>query len=369
MRIAYDYQIFWAQRYGGISRYFYELATHISKLEHADVRCSIHAPVYQNRYISRDYFELDTFGIRCDISKQLSYKLGVATNRLLSPLTLNLWSPSLVHETYYSGISVAPSSISTVLTVFDMVHELFPSFFKSSDDTATRKKRAIDRAEHIICISENTKRDLLRLLDVDEHKISVIHLGYSPSSIGKHSFEYTSRPFILFVGQRSGYKNFKGLLSALRMIPSITQNIDFVCFGGGPFTKEEYVEMDNAKLKRVSVKNIQGDDDDLVLLYRNALFLVYPSLYEGFGLPLLEAMANDCPVVSSNTSSLPEVAGDAALYFDPSSPESIADSVTTAYIDETLRLELISRGRSRVNEFSWNRCASETLSLYRRISQ
>jgi glycosyltransferase involved in cell wall biosynthesis len=227
----------------------------------------------------------------------------------------------------------------------------------------------VERASHIICISESTKNDLINFFKVDESKISVIHLGLEEQFAHSNysSLKMCDTNFLLYVGLRGGYKNFNKFIIAFTSSKILVQNFKIICFGGGEFGKEERQFLIEKGLSDKNISQISGDDQDLARLYQKASALVYPSLYEGFGLPPLEAMAYNCPVICSNTSSIPEVVGDAAEMFDPYDVESIQDAIERVVLDNSVRNDLMSRGKERVKLFSWDRCARETLDVYRRV--
>jgi len=276
------------------------------------------------------------------------------------------WNPDLVHETYYSPAPFICAK-PTVVTVFDMIHELYPGDFPLHDNTSRHKKMAVERADHVICISESTRSDLIRLLGVPEHKASVVLLGFDPSLAGQQGTPYrtqSGRPFILYVGLRGGYKNFDCLIQTMGCSVRLRRDFDLVAFGGGAFTPTEMSSIANAGLEVDHVVQLGGDDNCLGALYRAARVFVYPSLYEGFGIPPLEAMANNCPVICSNTSSLPEVVGEAAELFTPSDGDALRAAIErVAYSDDAVaKLRLL--GSDRVQRFSWQKCAADTLQIY-----
>jgi glycosyltransferase involved in cell wall biosynthesis len=285
----------------------------------------------------------------------------------LSKWTVSCWKPDIVHETYYASNSVAKKNI--VLTVYDMIHEIFPDLFSSSDSTSVLKKQAVERASHVVCISEKTKNDLINFFKVDESKISVIYLGLEElfTQSNYFSLKMCNAHFLLYVGLRGGYKNFNKFIIAFTSSKILVQNFNIICFGGGEFNKEERQFLIEKGFSDKNISQISGDDQDLARLYQKASALVYPSLYEGFGLPPLEAMAHNCPVICSNTSSIPEVVGDAAGMFDPYDVESIKNAIERVVLDNSVRNDLITRGKERVKLFSWDRCARETLDVYRRV--
>ncbi|WP_103035918.1 glycosyltransferase family 4 protein [Castellaniella caeni] len=368
MKVAYDQQIFAAQRFGGISRYFFELIRHLPELEGASVQCRVFSPLYINNYLSNSDSRFRVSGLFMPALKNTGV-IRRTLNDFLVPYLLRGWGPDILHETYYAERSASIKNCRTVITVYDMIHELFPGFFVNDLSTLRRKKAAIDRADHIICISENTKNDLVRLYDVPVDKMTVVHLGFALVKSPAKDIIIPNRPYILYVGSRGGYKNFDRMLEAYRQSPRLHQNYDLVAFGGGGFSPSEKSKIATLGFDDVQVRQVSGDDAVLGVYYKNASLFVYPSLYEGFGIPPLEAMAFGCPVACSNTSSIPEVVGNAASLFDPYDVASIADVMMSVIDDSVLQEELRRNGAARIQLFSWRRCARETLQVYQRILQ
>ena len=362
MRVAYDHQIFALQQYGGISRYFIELAIHLSSLKDIVDGVKIISPFYINEYLKAAAPALNYMGTRLPAIRRTG-RLYNKINELLAPGFHREFMADILHETYYSQRSMATNKNKVVLTVYDMIHEIFPDQFLARDATGRSKKIAVQRADHIICISEHTRRDLIRLLDVDPARTSVVHLGFSLMAQPQFSTNGPPRPYLLYVGQRSGYKNFDKLLAAYAASPALHRSYDLVAFGGGVWTASERKSIGELSLDG-RVKQIQGGDGALADLYANAAVFVYPSLYEGFGIPPLEAMSFGCPVACSQTSSIPEIVGDASIFFDPNSAESIVRAIETIVNDQVLARDLVARGRKRIQLFSWDRCAQETLAVY-----
>lgn len=363
MKIAYDYQIFSSQRYGGISRYFFELANRLACYDDGKIECLINSPVYVNKYLRCSGNNLKVNGIPLPAIPRTG-RFRNLINRLFSPLAYKRSLPDIVHETYYSPKSVSPPGCPNVLTVYDMIHELYPEHFSPGDKTKEYKKIALERADHIICISDNTRNDLIRFLAVPQDKISVVHLGFTLAHNNVAKLSRQTRPFLLYVGSRGGYKNFEGLLSAYASRSELRDNFDLVAFGGGPLKPLELEVIKRLHVPFEQIHYIAGDDSVLSSLYQQAAVFVYPSLYEGFGIPPLEAMSLDCPVACSNTSSIPEVVGEAAIQFNPRDTDAIADSLVKLLSSKTLRNTLIKRGRDRIKMFSWDKCAMETLNIY-----
>lgn len=366
MKIAYDYQIFSIQRYGGISRYFFELANHLTGSDDGMIECLINSPLYVNKYLRFSNHHLKINGISAPTIPKTE-RIRSSINRRLSQLAFKRWHPDIFHETYYSPKSVSPPGSRIVVTVYDMIHELYPEFFPLSDRTKEYKKIAVERADHIICISDNTRNDLVRILGVSRNKISVVHLGFELAHNKVAKLPEQKRPFLLYVGSRNGYKNFKGLLYAYASRSELRDKYDLVIFGGGSLKQHEVEMIQSLHLPFEQIRQLSGDDGVLEGLYKQAAMFVYPSLYEGFGIPPLEAMSFSCPVACSNTSSMPEVVGDAAIQFDPSDTESIADALVNLSSDLALQRSLIDCGRLRVGSFSWHQCAMQTLDVYKAL--
>ena len=364
MRIAFDHQIFCRQSYGGISRYIVEIANEMSSYN--DV--AIFSPVYVNEYLDNLSDKIMLSGIkvpRFPYTGSLYSHLG----DILSPLMIRKFRPNIVHETYYSSHKSYPKDARIVITVHDMIHEILPQFFRSWDNTSQHKKTTILRADHIICVSENTKNDLMNFFDVKSEKITVVPHGFSFKKVTAHRNEFQiniNRPFILFVGDRSKYKNLYNFLKAFSS-SRLLKEFNVVFFGGGYATDDDISLLRSLNIPRDCISFVSGDDDALQLHYKMASFFVYPSLYEGFGMPLLEAMSMGCPVACSNTSSIPEVVGAAALMFNPNDVDSIRNVMEIISSDSVVRETLVNEGARQIKKFSWQKSAAETLSVYRKI--
>jgi glycosyltransferase involved in cell wall biosynthesis len=292
-------------------------------------------------------------------------------NLAISRRRIHRWQPDLLHETYYGTYRGALGPWARVVTVYDMVHELFPDNFANARQITRLKRAAVDRADHVICISDNTRADLVKLFGVHPDKVSVVPLGFDRvcapgESLGTDP-PVLPAPYLLFVGNRGGYKNFAQLLRAVAHGPALRQDFSVVAFGGGDFGQAEIALVEELGLARHRVLHRQGDDKLLGQLYRAAAALVYPSLYEGFGLPPLEAMAQGCPVISSDRSAMPEVIGDAGEFFDPTSVESMATAIERVVYTPSYAQALRELGQRRLAQFTWERCAEQTLALYRSL--
>lgn len=361
MKIAFDPQIFSLQAYGGISRYYINLS---HELRASGLTVRTFAPLHRNEYLAK-VDDGSVSGRYWSPYPPKTTRPFLLLNQVLAARRIAQWEPDIVHETYYSRIRWTSSKSRSVVTVYDMIHELYPQYFARWDSTVAAKKKAVMRADHVLCISESTRNDLLNLYGIESRKVSVTHLGYDAFLNLSENRRKMDHPYILYVGQRGGYKNFERLVRAFASSDRLVSDFSLVAFGGGTFSTEERDLFASLNLKGGHCLQISGGDELLGQLYRNAACFVYPSLYEGFGLPPLEAMSLDCPVISSNTSSMPEVIGDAAEFFDPASVESILTGIENVVYSPSRSQVLIDRGRRRVKLFTWKTCAERTLEAYR----
>jgi len=366
MNIFYDQTIF-QQMYGGISRYFREVIFRLLDKENVDIH--LFMGLFVNQYWINN--EKTHYKSYWGLEVPPVYKTGPArrfVNEIMWRLFQAKFAPkgglgSIYHPTYYKFSGMPRAKV--VFTVYDLIHERF----NSKDKTIMLKQKAFERADTLICISDSTKNDLLNLYPSIKCNTKTIYLGYNDMSLlAKCDDRLPAYPYFLFVGPRYSYKNFECLLEAFTLSPSLKKDFGIVCFGGTAFSdkeKKRFAELGIA----YGVTRFGGSDDILASLYKNAVAFVYPSLYEGFGIPPLEAMSCDCPVIASNTSSIPEVVGDAALLFTPTSAENLANELHKIAFDRNIRTQLIESGQKRRSLFSWNRCAEETLALYKELLQ
>jgi len=366
MKIAVDQQIFALQAHGGVSRYFTRLAQGLIDLGQ---EVGVFAPLYQNSYLPSLPKEI-VHGRHIQRYPFKMAKIFLKFNQYISLVQIARWKPDLVHETYYSRVGTASVGCPTVITVYDMIHELFPNDFLVRDNTATIKRIAVDRADHVICISENTKMDLMRLYGTPACKISVVHLGFdqfAPRTVKQQLTTLVDRPFLLYVGARGGYKNFIGFLRAVAFSKKLLSDFDIVAFGGSKFSAKELNEMSSLGFRENQIRHQSGSDDVLGRFYSSAKAFVYPSLYEGFGIPPLEAMAHHCPVICSNTSSMPEVIGKAGEFFDPTDTDDMRRAIEDVVYSASRVNQLRRFGEERLTIFSWDKCARETFDIYRSL--
>lgn len=375
MKVLYDHQTFTWQRYGGISRYFAELINYFKETKAADYELSL---ICSDNYYLRNYgiFRPGYTARRIEhiSNKRIQYSINKANSRI----ALYTGSYDLFHPTYYDPYFLKYIKDKPyVLTVYDMIHEIYPELFEKPNKIAEYKKALACRAKKIISISENTKNDILRFYDIDDEKIEVIPLGCSINKNDKaNSPDNLTRPdnmnsslperFILFVGNRQSYKNFLMLIESIAPILRKDDGLFLVCVGGDSFSDSEIACFNNLAIRHKLIY-LPVSDSNLACLYQKALAFVFPSLYEGFGLPILESFSCGCPVLLSDSSSFPEVAKDAAVYFDPRNKTSIEEAVIKVIYNERSRNILKLRGYEVLKNFSWEKTAKKTLSLYKSI--
>jgi glycosyltransferase involved in cell wall biosynthesis len=358
MKILYDHQIFSWQKFGGISRYFYELMKHSDGL--FDYETS--GLFSENEYIKPLRFYREFPVKRSFRGKQ---RIINRLNRMDSIRKIKRGNYDVLHPTYYDPYLLKDNKckdIPLVIDVHDMIFEKFPQYFKNPQSIKINKERYFRRADKIIATSRRTKEDLLSVYSyLDADKIIVIYRGkVFPVQ------EYTQKRegYVLYTGQRNGYKNFNVFITAVA--PLLLQyDLRLICTGQ-VFTKFESALLEKEKILGRTICTFVRDNE-LPELYAKALVFVFPSLYEGFGLPILEAFAAGCPAILSNTSCFPEIAGDAALYFDPYSIEDMRSAIEKVITSQALQSNLINRGRERIKYFSWKRCVEKTATVYREL--
>lgn len=367
MKILYDHQVFTNQVYGGISRYFYELMNHLSQNE--DVKFKIALKYSNNHYLENVNFTNHRTFFR-DINFKGKVHLLKYLNEFHSKRVLIKHDFDIFHPTYYNPYFLKHIDKKPfVVTVYDMIHELYPELFSDKNKLSEQKEILTRKADVILAISENTKNDLIEICDVPENKVKVVYLANSLISSNCQTIDKLieiygiKKPYLLYVGTRNSYKNFGMLLDIYSK--HFSENFDLICFGGDAFNKIELEKILRIKTSH-RVIQLSGSDDLLASLYKHAFCFVFPSLYEGFGIPLLEAMSMGCPVIASKASSIPEVVGNAAVLFDPRSKDELINAIESLY-DESKRNYLINRGFEQEKKFSWDKMANETLDIYKNI--
>ncbi len=358
IRVLFDHQAFLIQGIGGISRYFANLMQTFSSgnavkpFHSAILSRNVYGPMLpsprplrllKSRSISG---YIDSFAAQCIIA---------------------LGNMDVFHPTYYGSEGLSFSQkLPMVLTIYDMIHELFPELIKNDTATIPNKKAAALAANRIIAISQTTKNDIVRILGISPDKIDVVHLATSFSEkTASACLPFISGSYILYVGTRSSHKNFDSLIRALALMDK-ARRPKLVCAGGGVLTTNESRGLKELGLIQEVAVIPDVNDSELAALYCNARAFVFPSRYEGFGLPILEAFACNCPVIAAQAGSIPEIAADAALYFGPDDIQGIADCIDRITHDNDVAKKLKLAGTIRNADFSWQKTAEQTHETYKR---
>lgn len=363
MRILYDGQIYAKQNAGGINRYFANLISRLPEdFNPAFTTCQPQNVNYPDHPNLKTFF-YNRFGFR---PGRVSYWLEQYYFRTVTALN----SFDVVHPTYYSLLTrqeIHQCRYPFVLTVYDMIHELFAEQIDPNGQYAEEKRKAILAASAIICISENTRKDLLERYSLPEERVTVTYLASEINARLSYGSEpVPSQPYYLYVGSRSSYKNFDLLLTAFAKAASVQPEIR-LCVVGSSFNQTEEKLIADLNLTGHIEHYGYASDTHLAKLYRCSVAFVYPSLYEGFGIPPLEAMSCGTAVVASNCSSIPEVVGDAGILFNPKSTADLADSLLYLLDNPTERDRLIAKGYQRAQAFSWDKTVAQTLNVYHSV--
>jgi glycosyltransferase involved in cell wall biosynthesis len=357
MNILYDYQVL-LNKVSGASRSFCEIA-HILKSEGNQIKFSFQYS--DNLFLKEILCEYHPF------LPQLDFK---GKNQIRN--LIEIWNSrkdigrndfDLLHTTgekiYFEGLLKRPL-VSTI-------HDMIPEYYLPNSPRLKNRKRIIQIADRIVCVSENTKQELLQYYSfANPDKIDVIYHGINPIKVPYIDNQWGD--YILFVGVRKSYKNFKFALEALIPLFKKNKNLRMLCTGS-PFTKEEEKFIFHYHLEKQIINVGFVDNNTLFSLYHHAQLFIFPSLYEGFGIPILEAFINQCPACISEASCFPEIAGDAAAYFNPKNKESILSAITKVLEDSEYKNTLLQKGEQRVKLFTWENSAHNMLNCYKKTLQ
>ena len=357
VRVLYDHEISCLQPYGGISRYFTELAPRIAA---AGIPVTAFRGLHLSHGILAPHPLLTDYGMRLP-NPAHTFRLRMLANRALFAGCAAAFAQrrrGLLHLTYYSAPPLGWKG-PVVTTFFDAIHLRLPQYFPTTDPTVGRIRTALARATAVIAISASAADDASELYGIPRERIRVIHLGTTSLPAPKADRPLAA-PYLLHVGNRRGYKNYAALRTAYETTPALFQHYELVCCGGGPPSADECPALGRAHF-------LSGGDDLLSTLYYHAALFVLPSLYEGFGLPVVEAMATNTPLVALRVGSIPEVAGDAALLVPAGDPAALAAGLLAVLNDPLLRQTLIANGQRQAQRFTWERCAAEHVALYRSV--
>lgn len=355
--VAYDPQIFLMQKRGGISRYFVELIK--TYRQNPDLGIN---PVLINSNVTNEYAisDLQELGVH-DCSGVLQPWRALLLS-MITPTAENNWD--IVHHTFYQKNFLKKyRSYVQAVTLYDMIPEITNAKGRFGNPHLS-KELYLTNCEVIFSISESASADAKRIYDLPNLQTHLTYLAQSNTFSADSEIRNTRQDkYVLFVGNREGYKQGVVLIEAFSMIRDLTE-INLLFIGGGKFSSTELALISSLNLSD-RVSQVEANDIELNDIYTQAELYVMPSLYEGFGLPALEAMAANCAVLLSNTSSLPEVGGMAARYFKAGDKDSLATAMREILTNYELRQSMKVAGANQVKEFSWTKCAEQTATAYR----
>lgn len=380
MRILFDSQAFTMQTHGGVSRCFAELYKHLPS--NVEARISVYES--DNAYL-RDLVEVKPKNWQfdhfiCPWHFPGKWRLHVWTDRFrkhkyypeynnnctieeLKQGDFDIFHPTFFDDYFLPYLQGKPF----VLTIHDMIPELYPQYFRLNDIQIVMKRKLAPLAKAIIAVSENTKQDIIRILGIAEEKIHVIYHGCSltTTDVCQQPFPF---PYVLYIGSRFGYKNFfpfvKSMVSVLRHYPEL----HVVCTGHS-FNEQEKLLFQELGVQERFTHHWVENDTTLYSLYHHAECFIYPSEYEGFGIPILEAWQANCLVMLNRKSCFPEIAGDTAIYFDMDNTHNDL----TRHLENLLTISqeekehLLKKQRQRLLLFSWKGSAEKLAKVYESI--
>lgn len=360
MKIVYDHSAF-NQRFGGVSRYYCEL---IKRLGLKGIELQVRVYISRNIYVS----SVRNLWIRIPAIKVRGLpRIEQLVGDILLFFSLIFDRQiDIYHATHYSSFmfKLLPKKTKTITTIHDMNEWVIPDFYPENSRRRVKQSLIMKKADALIAVSENTRDDIISFFPEYRSKVFVARHGVDKDfrSIAT-PVETKFARFFLFVGARNSYKNFNVVVQALSLLDETLAGVGLVVAGEAFSASELAYLSDQGCLERV--ENIVPTDESLMWLYQNAMLFVYPSFYEGFGLPLLEAMVSGCPVVASNVPVFKEVCQDAAVYFDPHDANQLALAIEGLSSDELMRKKLLKNGYRRLEDFTWENCAEAHFKIYK----
>jgi glycosyltransferase involved in cell wall biosynthesis len=374
LKVLFDTQIFDWQINGGISRYFIEVLQRLEKSKEVDV-------LFRCRHSYNTYIQGTPWLSNKPVLKKLHFKgklgalkiINEKINRPYSNTLLKKGVPDIFHPTYYDPYFLSYlGKKPLVLTVYDLTNEKFNDNTALTQKVLDWKRKLILAADHIVSISENTKKDIIEFYKIAPEKITTVYLsgGFEPEvRQAAEVADMASIPknFFLFVGSRSAYKNFNAFVHEIAPILNHEPNVSLVVAGGGIMNSDEISILKNLGITDKVITFPHVSDIFLSQLYSKALVFIFPSLYEGFGIPVLEAMQCGCPTLLSDNSSLPEVGGNAAVYFDPFKKESLLGTLKSLMYNNTQRKRMAEAGIEQAKKFNWDATARGHIEIYKKI--
>ena len=379
MKVLYDHQAFAMQSHGGVSRCFAELYKNLPK----EISASISLKESENVYIKEmdlagTHFKRDGFNnFICrrpfpgkwhlyELYQKIRGKKDYTDINLIHSIEeLQKGEYDIFHPTFFDDYFLPYlKGKPFVLTIHDMIPELYPQFYRTDDIHIIMKRKLAPLAKAIIAVSENTKKDITHFLNIPEDKVHVVYHGCSFPTIQNSRSPY-NYPYILYVGDRFGYKNFIPFVKQVTPVLKRHKGLHVICTGK-PFNKEEKIVFNELGVNNLFINTWVKTDAELYSLYHHAECFIYPSDYEGFGIPILEAYQANCPVLLNRASCFPEIAKDAAIYFnintnDNNLSESIENLLSMSKYEKDA---LLTKQRARLADFSWKKSAERLAKIY-----
>ena len=365
MKIGVDVRVLLDKHYSGVSSFTFNLLKSILKIDQESKYIFFYNSFKKARSID--------FSVEIKKTTYPNKFFNYFLQKILKQPKINkiLKSPDIF---YMPHLNFASFSGCGVITIHDLSFLRYPNFFtcrKNIWHRAINIKSNIKNFSRIIAVSNNTKNDIIELLGVPEEKIKVVYPGldhlvdnFLPQDYLKTKFSIR-QDYILYLGTIEPRKNIIGVIKSYNLLRDSGKNIDLVLAGSwGWKTKEIKRAWQESKYRDNIIFTSYINDSEKALLYSSAKIFLYPSFYEGFGFPPLEAMRYGIPVIASSASSLPEVLGDAAILINPDKPREIADAMKILLENNEARETLISRGRERVSRFTWEKTAQEYLNIF-----
>jgi glycosyltransferase involved in cell wall biosynthesis len=363
MKVLIDDQAFIRHGRSGITRYFTELIREFRSGEDLGAR-----PVTPYRYVANAHISDMAPGRYKRVA--LPPRARAPTFRALNRRSRAAQNGSvdLIHHTLYGAdaLAVDPDT-PRVCTVYDFILELFTELFPDAGSIVAEKQPFLDRCDGLLCISQTTYRDLRRFHPSLDKPTEVTPLGVADAFFTPHERRVRGVPaaYVLHVGNRHKHKNTQLLFGAFHDIAALHPNLQLVLCGNSLSSAERLELTELGVLDRVHCLRVA--DEDLPAVYHGAAAFVFPSRYEGFGLPVAEAMASGCPVLAADTPAVIEVADGAAVIFDPNDRAALANGLLQVIGDGVLCARLVEAGRQRARDLSWRRTAAATAQAYRRV--
>lgn len=383
MKVLYDYQAFTMQYFGGVSKSYCELISHLPEdvsveigvtqsnnvhliqsglcpmLESVNLDFKTFLPSFHFRGKGHLYLWFNRLFPFFSSVEHINKKRSI---ELLQAGDFDVFHPTFFDDYFLPYLSGKPF----ILTVHDMMPELFSQYFNKKNIQIVGKRKLVEKADAIIVVSEQTKLDLVEILKVPENKINVIYHG-SPVHEKIIENALINEPYFLYIGTREGYKNFYQLIVDFSKFSVKHENVLLVCTGDN-FTSRE---LEIFKIYNIidRVVHFSATDENIKNLYAHAIAFVYPSLYEGFGMPILEAFAYGCPVLLNNKSCFPEIAGDAGVYFlSDDRGSDLAEKLEMVFSwNGKERDKIIQLGYEKLSSYSWQKSAKLLKDLYESV--